>query len=302
MANGNVPSIMDLLLGPGGAGMGAGGPSPFAPGTAPPMPGAPDPIADLLRPVEPEPLGRGAGIATALADAINAALAVKLGRPHQPSATARAVQQRQAAADRQTRANMIQYQEQVRKQAEETRQAEREEDREDRQREARKAQFKERFYRAKAEERDRVFRIEMMKQEQVFRKELATLQASDNVLDRQIATEQRKKMDQARLDIVALKSNLPELLNTMSPAQIRESAMDDLDAMGLDGEARVTAEMFFEAKVGHLLEAAAAKAEAQQPADRRQQSEIPIEGGLLPIIQRAVDFQSQVHPFFSKTG
>jgi hypothetical protein len=203
------------------------------------------PLVEAAKPTTGQRIGSG------ISDAIQGFLATKFGRPQGPSAIEGVRARNQAEADRINQQNLLKAQVELGERARVQTAEEKEADREDRQKEARKRDFRELMATAGREERDRAFRTEMASRREEFELSLAKIRAAGG--DPSIAREQRKSLLGAQQQIVALKNNIPELLKTMTPEQIRESAMDDLDASGLDAEGRALAEMFFEAKIGPLL-------------------------------------------------
>lgn len=140
----------------------------------------------------------------------------------------------------------------------------------------------ERTWKAQQEEKDRTLRQTISDSEGRIRLQVAAVEhdkqpTPDKVAARQMAEEQRKLLQEAKEGAIVVKNELPARLERgETKQQIRERFMDQLDAMGLEGDARAAADAFFELKLGNLLY------EDQGPAQEPPRSSPPLSYGPYP--------------------
>lgn len=114
-------------------------------------------------------------------------------------------------------------------------------------------------WKAQQEQKDRDLRQHIADSEnrlrlQIHTNDLTQVETPDKVASRHMAEEQRKLLQEAKEGVLVVKQEIPARLQRgETKQQIRERFMDQLDAMGLDGDARQAAEAFFELKLGGLL-------------------------------------------------
>jgi len=253
-----------------------------APFAQPPLQSQAEPLSDLevilrqLSPTSPEPLRKGQRIAGGISDAIEGLLAVTQGRRPGPSALAAPIAANKAKAERINQANVRRAQVELGERDRELTQEAKDADREDLQRERRKAARRERMARLSEAERAREFRLHEAKLLRDHQIEMASLQSSDKVADKQFAQKQDKALEFVMENVAATAATLEEKLGTMTPEQIRKQFELAVQVKGLQGTFKERAEDFFEQHVGSVLDA---KALEQPPAPSRPVLDIPLTGG-----------------------
>ena len=266
-----------------------GGVVPGAPFAQPPHESQAAPLSDIELLIQsaqsqaPKPLTRGEKAGGAIAAAIQGFLDAKLRRAPTPTAVTKMLERNQAEADRANQERLRRAQVELRDRAEETRQRERGEDIERR-----------------GEESDLAFdrRLELLRLETDEQKRRELVEAGENklmrehrenlqrmsqqfdpTLTRQFAKEQREGLQQVMGDVVATKQQLDGLLKTNSPQQLREDFMTKLSIVGLEGETRQRAILFFEQQLGAALDRASQPSRPTGP-----QAVLESAGGLPPLL------------------
>jgi len=310
MAQFDIIEQLRLLDTIGGGGTDVLGRAPATPMTnsITPVPGLAEqqqPQNDVLAQLLPESakLSKTSAITNSLADAINGLLAVSQGRSPGPSNTQRALQQKQEQLNNEFIAKQRQAQEATRK-------GEMTEDKSDRAAEiADDRSFSARQAREKlrqtldSEERLMLHQKSLAKIKGDQSIELETLrQRGDEGAAYKLELDRLKQEAAVAKDLrkrtIDIKFDLPQLLEKMDPATIRETYEDAVASEGLSESASEDALLFFELKVGQLLDQVEAdraqKAEAaalakQEAADALRFENLPgtIAGGVLGGVGRA---------------
>ena len=250
-----------------------------------------EPIPDLdqiimgLQSQAAKPLNKKQKVVGGLADVISGFLATKYGRPRGPSAIEGARDFNQQEADRTNQDRLRKAQVELGERSRVLKD-ESEEERFQRGLEADRENADVKFDRElqlikRTEdegERNRLFRSKQMGLDRDLRASLAVEGADKDAL---------KRLDNVNLKVLEQKGNLTELLKTKSPRELREDFNDFLHLSRLGDEAEKSARLFFEVKVGRILDIAEAKMRSDQEranADVQQsiQQQFLQGGGMTP--------------------